>query len=198
MAQQLPQSEWSHWFDADTMDDGRTKLSIEASEEQRASLKSRLDVQDIKSLTADLTLDKVQGGNTIHIVGTFTADIEQECVVSGDPVHTKLTEGFEAWYADYDSAIPLAKIRQDKIIEKGGREIKMPEEYESPEPFVDGKIDLGELVVQHLSLAINPYPHAEGVVYEKGDDNIQKPVKLKNPFAGLKEWKDKFGGGEGA
>ena len=61
----------------------------------------------------------------------------------------------------------------------------------NPEAIIDGYIDAGELVTQYLSLALNPYPHAEGVKYELGDDNEEaiKP-KLDNPFAALKEWKN--------
>ena len=67
-------------------------------------------------------------------------------------------------------------------------------EQEDPEKIIGGKIDLGEVVTQHLSLAIDPYPHKEGVKYEYGDDEPEKvPEAFKNnPFAALKDWKSKL------
>src|SRR3546814_17044110 len=50
-----------------------------------------------------------------------------------------------------------------------GPPVEMPVEVEftladedPPEPFENGCIDLGEIVVQHLAVALDPYPRAPG------------------------------------
>ena len=60
--------------------------------------------------------------------------------------------------------------------------------------MIEGQIDLGELAVQHLILAIPPYPKKEGAAYQYSDEAIKpaedSPLK-KNPFEALKDWKEK-------
>ncbi len=185
--------EWSHFIDADDVTGEKLRLSITPDKEARKNLVRRLGVLSFETLKADLILQREQGGMVVHVTGHVRATLKQSCVVTLDPVNAKVDEDFEAWFADPDQAIALAKVKHDQQIKAGG-ETPILEEYEDPEPIIDGKIDLGELVTQHLSLAINPYPHAEGVRYEYGDDEPQKvPEAFKNnPFAALKDWKAKL------
>ena len=69
----------------------------------------------------------------------------------------------------------------------------MIDEKDDPEPIVDGLIDIGELVTQHLSLQLDPFPHKEGEHFETGDESfVQRPnEERQNPFAGLKALKEK-------
>lgn len=190
---EILESEWSHYIDAEEVTAEKLRLSITPDKEARKNLVRRLGVLNFDTLKADLVLQREQGGMVIHVSGHITATLQQSCVVSLDPVETKVNENFEAWFADQDQAIALAKVKHDQQAKMNG-ETPILEEQEDPEPIVDGKIDLGELVTQHLSLSINPYPHAEGVHYEYGDDEPQKvPEAFKNnPFAALKDWKAKL------
>jgi hypothetical protein len=59
---------------------------------------------------------------------------------------------------------------------------------DEPEPIVEGRIDLGEAVVQHLAVNLDPYPRAPGarlpdLATEDG------PVR-ENPFAALQRLRD--------
>ena len=66
------------------------------------------------------------------------------------------------------------------------------EEKEDPEPVVNGYIDLGEVVTQFLSLALDPYPHKEGVTHDLTDEDAdieRKTRKIENPFAKLEAMK---------
>ena len=145
-----------------------------------------------------MTLERDTGSMVIHVMGHIDAKITQSCVVTLEPIETTISENFEAWYADPAAAVSLTRARHDRQASKGSKEMPVLDERDDPEPVIDGKIDIGELVTQYLSLAIDPYPHKEGVRYEKGDDE-SGPVKSdlqKNPFAALKDWKNKPGGGD--
>jgi hypothetical protein len=183
-----PAPEWSFMVDADKVGSSDLKLSLKPNEEERKNLARRLGIKTLESLEADLSFAREAG--TIHVTGTLRADVKQECVVSGKPCPDHITEEFEAWYADKDKTVSLAKARHEKQVHKGGIETPILSEAEDPEPLIEGKIDAGELITQYLSLSINPYPHAEGVEYEHGDD-APPPPKLDNPFAALKDWKGK-------
>lgn len=185
-------SEWTHMFNTQKIDESAS-VSISPDDETRIRLAKRVGVLSLDSLKADIKLENEQGGRVVHVTGKITADITQNCVVSMDPIKTHIEDEFEAWFAGEGQAVSLAKARQKKMIEKGNREMPVIEERDDPEAMIDGKIDLGELVTQHLSLSIDPYPRAKEAHYEIGDDtpNAATGVSFKNPFAALKDWKAK-------
>ena len=185
--------EWSEFFDVTHIKDSGNHINIEASQEQRQNLARRFGIVSIENLTAKLHLKQEKPNQFIKITGPFEATITQNCVITAEPVTTTITENLESWYANPDQIVSLEKARREKAI-KDGEEIPMLEEHEDPEPFNEGFIDLGELVAQHLSLSIPPYPRADGAEYDGPilDAGEQEPA-FDNPFAKLAEWKDKLG-----
>jgi uncharacterized metal-binding protein YceD (DUF177 family) len=183
-------SEWSYLVDDAEVEDKPLRLSISPDDTQRHELLKRLGVKEIPRLKVDFVLRRVN--QIVYVTGALDAVIIQDCVVTLEPIETRIRDEFDAWFADPDKAVSLAKARRERQLQKGNNEMPMLDESEDPEPLRDGKVDLGELATQYLSLSINPYPHAEGVVFEVGDD---KPAAVasearKNPFAALKDWKD--------
>ena len=194
--------EWSHLIDSEDIDATPQKLEISAGEEERALLARRLDVMALDSLRADVNVVREKGSMIVHVSGILKAKITQSCVVTNDPVESDIEEKFEGWFADPAQAVSFAKARRDRLIETGQGDFPVLSEQEDPEAIIDGQIDLGELVTQYLSLAIDPYPHAQGARYEVGeagddDDEARQGGDIgKNPFAALKDWKEKQGGGD--
>ncbi len=188
----LSEQEWSHFFDIDDLERNRpTELIIEADEEERADLSRRFVVEGMKSVTANLTLQKTAG--IIHVKGRFTTLVTQKCVVSTDDFDTELSESVEGWFADKESTVSFAVAKKERDVVKHQAEVQILDEKDDPEPIIEGRIDLGELVAQHISLAIPSYPHKEGVKFEVGDEDIQLDAKSplrKNPFEALKDWKE--------
>lgn len=182
----LPHSEWSVWFDTDTLDDKPVTREISADEDARAALARRLNVGGIERLSATLTITPTAGG-AVEVAGTMEADLAQTCVVTLEPLAIKVRESVEGWFTDRAKTVSFAKARQDRDTKKGHVEVEMLAEQEDPEDMTEGHIDLGELVTQHLSLAIDPYPHKEGAAFEVGDDAPPKPAK--SPFEVLKTLK---------
>jgi uncharacterized metal-binding protein YceD (DUF177 family) len=188
------ETEWSYFFDINDVVNGKLSLTISPDDEARARLAQRLGVMSVDSLKAELKILNPKSSMMVHIIGKIDAELTQACVVTLEPLAAEVHEDFEAWFADPDNAVPLAKARKERQAEKGHQEVPMLDESEDPEPIIDDKIDLGELVTQHLCLMIDPYPHAEGVVFEVGDDQQKDfTASVNNPFAALKDWKDKLG-----
>ena len=154
----------------------------------------RLGLLALDSLQADLAVNRDPGSLVVHVRGRIDAIVRQACVVTTEPVESNISESFEAWFADPEAAVSFAKARHNRQAMRGHGEVPLLDESEDPEPIMDGKIDLGELVTQHLSLFIDPYPHAEGAQYEKGDDSAEETSSeiRKNPFGALQSWKDKL------
>ncbi|MCD8496850.1 MAG: DUF177 domain-containing protein [Alphaproteobacteria bacterium] len=189
--------EWSYLVEEDRAGTDVTDLKLSPSAEEVEALCKRLNLLSLDNMRAHITLERQSGGMVVHVKGRFTADITQACVVSLEPVASHLDEKFEGWFANSEQAVMLNKARRDRQNADG--EAPMLEEKDDPEPIVNGHIDLGELITQYLSLAIDPYPHAPGmgsgdeddaVVY--GDSNPGADIR-RNPFAALKNWK---GGGD--
>lgn len=185
--------EWSYPVRVDEIV-GRLKLRISPQDSDRARLVQRLGLLSLDELEADVALARESGQMKVHVTGQLRARLRQSCVVTLDPVEDEIEENFEAWFADPDLAVTLAKVKHDRLVKKGRVEVPLLDELDDPEPIFDGKIDIGELVVQFLSLAINPFPQAKGVSSEEGEAPVRASVgETSNPFAALKDWKVRQG-----
>lgn len=198
-ANTIVETEWSHFWDIDSMEGSAESLTISPNADEKQRLCQRLALESIEALEAQIKIEHSNGAASYHVHGKIHAEVTQACVVTLDPVASTIDEEFDAWFADPDSAVSIAKVRHEKDMERGHGEVEMLDEHDDPEAIVDGKIDLGEVVTQFLSLSIEPYPRAEGVDAEeivkvKGANSDDEPVN--NPFAALKDWKDKLTGEE--
>ncbi len=144
-----------------------TPLRIEASADECAAIARRLDILAVKTLVAALTAVREDSGD-ISVYGSVSADVEQACVVSLEPVAEQVKVDISQRFT----------VRADE--EEG--------EDEDPfEPIVDDEIDIGEVIVQNLALALDPYPRAAGAVFEPVDDDEGVP---SGPFAALAQLRD--------
>ena len=187
-------SEWTYLFDVEDVDENVTTVDIRPDDEERKNIARRLKVESVDALTADVKLHRPPGDRAVQVEGRLRADVVTNCAVTLEPLVQNVEETFEAWYADANDEASFAKAQHDKKAQVSGAELELLDEKDDPEPLVDGCVDLGELVVQYLSLAIDPYPQKEGVAYDgpKVDDTKEAGSDLKNnPFEKLKELRDK-------
>ena len=110
------------------------------------------------------------------IAATWSQAAVQTCVVTLEPMDTAVEDDFQAVFA------PAAMLEPDS----GELEIGLSDE-DGPEPMEGGRIDLGELVAQHLSLALDPYPRKPDAAYTAVAEGAadEEPAK-PSPFAVLK------------
>lgn len=99
--------------------------------------------------------------------GTLEAQIVQSCVVTLEPVESAVSEPVEAIF---DPAVGRAKAsgrRQDDAVgtarQAADHAIVVDVEDDIIEPIENGRLRFGDLVFETLSLALDPYPHAQGV-----------------------------------
>jgi uncharacterized metal-binding protein YceD (DUF177 family) len=185
--------EWPHNIKLDEIGTKTRHRNIEASAQECVDVARRLNVQAIKDFKAALVIQPLSGKNIIYVSGTFEAEVSQLCSLSDELVVTKTSEPVEGWFGVPGAVVSLDKVRREKKHNQEAHpEVEMKPEEEEPEPIIDGAIDLGELVVQHLSLAIDLYPQVESLDREEVQTVAQaeEPSALrKNPFAALKDWK---------
>lgn len=186
-------SEWSYTVDVDDVGSEPKTYNFKASAQERTDLARRMGLVSIEAAQASVTVQRASG--VIHAIGTIRAAVTQSCVVSLAPVPAEIEDEFEGWFGDKASALSFAKARNDREAKKSHTEIEVLEEAVDPEPIVNGKIDLGELATQYMSLALDPYPRAEGVssqyIVPEGEKDKEGAELRRSPFEALKDWKEK-------
>lgn len=171
----------------DTIDTKGFQETLTATSEECIALANRFEVLAVRDLTANVEIKQESAKTTYHVTGTLNATVVQECVVSGQEIENNIKEDFDAWFTDESKIASFAHARQEK--DEEGDEHEMRDESDDPEKITNGVIDVGEVVAQYLSLAIDPYPHATGI--DEGDYIETKPEDKPNPFAKLAVLKEK-------
>ena len=144
----VPVPEFSRPIAADQIGPRDTEREIAANEAERRRLAERFGLLALDRLAATLRLDR-GGGGLIHVHGRLEADVVQACVVTLEPVRSQIRESFTVAFGAGRSA-PDGEVVIDV------------DEEDPAEELTDGRIDLGEVVAQQLSVALDPYPRAPG------------------------------------
>lgn len=139
--------------------------TVEATQDELAAVAKRLDLPALHSLTARLHVLPWRGG--LKVRGSLRADIEQLSVVSLEQFRSKVEYDIERYF-----------IAEKRASADSG---------EDADPIENGKIDIGEVVVETLALELDPYPRRAGEIFNLSEsaDDQQRP----NPFDLLKQLK---------
>ncbi|MHC8493703.1 YceD family protein [Thalassospira sp. SM2505] len=184
--------EFSRIVKTDEQVSAKEKLLIEANEKERAALAKRFELVSIDSLTAELTISTASNGE-VTVRGPMNAEIVQNCVATLEPVPEVIEDTVEVLFSPHVSEEDLPSNPDD--LEDLSEEELMAL-LDQPEPLVDGKIDVGEVVAQFLAVAMNPYPRKEDAELPTSVKTEEEAAEEKrpNPFAqlaGLKEQLEK-------
>jgi uncharacterized metal-binding protein YceD (DUF177 family) len=168
----VPQAEFSRLIAADQIGPQETEREIVANAAERARLAERFGLLALDRLTASVSLKRGRGG-LIEVRGRLEAEVVQACVVTLEPVRSRLSESFSVAFGSGRAAAGVVVIGL--------------EDADPPEELIEGRIDLGEMVAQQLAVALDPYPHAPGAE-EKPQSSIPGESggeKTASPFAVL-------------
>jgi uncharacterized metal-binding protein YceD (DUF177 family) len=160
---------------ADLPQNRPTVFEIRPPAETLAGLAADLDLIAIKKLTFSGEIHSF-GKNDWELVGTLGATVSQPCVVTLDPVITRIDENIERRF--------LANM-PDLITEDN--EVEMPED-EDAEPL-KSEIDLLLVIQEALALNIPQFPRAAGAelkesVFTEAGKKAMTDEDAR-PFAGL-------------
>lgn len=124
--------------------------NIEATSAECAALSARFGLKELEYFRARLSIRRVAGGDMVRLEGHIEAEVTQTCVVSLQNVHSHIETDFETFFSEDGKT-------DDEI------DFTLEGAENTPEPLVNGMIDLGEVAAQYLSLELDPYPRAPGV-----------------------------------
>jgi uncharacterized metal-binding protein YceD (DUF177 family) len=125
----------------------------------------RLRIPAVSSLEATLYAHPGSRGRLIEVEGTLRASVTQTCAVTGENFDSTIVDQIKALYGE----------------EVPGAEPDPQSDWDDIEPIENGEIDIGELAVQHLALALDPYPRKPGAVLT----GLEEGEKPRNPFSVL-------------
>lgn len=163
-------------------------VKINASPDECAALAQIWNVLGVKDLSADVRLTRWKRDG-IKVFGSIIASLEQQCVISLNPLETKVEETFESHFVPENSRLarPDHRADQELIID-----IDSPD---SPDTFSGHTIDIGSVVAEFTAMNIDPYPkRADAQLDPKYllNDQVLND-KPRSPFAALQKIKDKLG-----
>lgn len=159
-----------------------THFKLAPNAPQRLALAAELNVTAVSSLTFTGAIIP-RGRSDFDLTGTLTATVEQPCVLTLQPVVTRLTETVERRY--------IAGLEWPQ-----GEDVEMPEDV-SEEPLGE-VIDVGAVATEEMLLALPPYPRAPGAELAPAAAAPEGVAPLRDadlrPFAGLAALRDSLTG----
>ena len=160
---------------ADLTDAPEHRIDIMTTAAEREALAARYGIVTLDALQAQLTVRSDVAGEIV-VEGHLQADVVQECVVTLEPVDETIATSFDQRYT-LTSTKPVADLMIG------------PEDSEPPEPLIGDSIDLGELVAEFLSLALNPYPRAPDA--DAQAEQYRPEAPSGGPFAALAKLRER-------
>lgn len=170
---------------ADLTPSSRHAFRIDPESSARNTLAEELGITSIKKLRFEGVVEP-SGKNDWKLTGQLGATVVQPCIVSLEPVTTRIDEQVDRLY--------LANAPDDP----DGEEIEIPED-DTIEPL-PATIDFADLMAEALALALPQYPKVEGAEVESTTFTEPGATAMSDddakPFAGLAGLKAKLEGGD--
>jgi uncharacterized metal-binding protein YceD (DUF177 family) len=157
------------------------EVSIEINRAERDTIARLLDLVALDDLRFTFRIQR-RGEGRLALSGTLEAAATQTCVVSLEPVASRLEVPVEVEFWPRH----LIEDRAETVDEAANHGT-----LDWPEPIVDGKIDLGPVVYETFVTGLDPYPKREGVSFEWSEPGAESGSedKPESPFAALKQLK---------
>lgn len=165
---------WPWSVTVDQIPETGLQVAFEATEGQRATLATVAGLRSIARAAAAFDLSRASGGK-VHLTGRVTARVGQTCVVTLDPIENDIDEPVDLMFAP-EADIP----RMATMVDDTAESEDIPD---SPEPIINGVIDLGRVATDVLFLGIDPYPRKRNAVFEQPAIAVDPE---DHPFAALK------------
>ena len=152
-----------------------TPFTLRPDKETCAAIAEELGIDRLTRLEFSGRVE-AEGSDGWMLKGGLTARVVQPCVITLKPVETALKTQVERHYTPHFTA-------------PEGEEVEMPDDALEP---LSQFIDLTEVMIEELTLALPEYPRARGAELP-GEPEESPETESRRPFAGL----DKLLKGEG-
>jgi hypothetical protein len=164
----------THPYELGRLSQAGDEVTIAPGKEDLERIANWAGIDAVDSLTAKIELRKLTA-TRFAFDADFVAGIVQSCVVTLEPVRTRIERRFSR-------DLLLTPTAQHPV-----KEIDIaPVDEDGREEIASLRYDLAVPVLEELALAIEPYPRAPGVAFEPPPDPDAAEV---HPFAALESLK---------
>ncbi|MFT3731301.1 MAG: DUF177 domain-containing protein [Hyphomicrobium sp.] len=148
----------------------------EATADELGRIAKALDILSVADLSSHYRIVAISGG-AYRLSGSISANVEQACVVSLEPVRGAVKAAFDVeFWPDLKS-----EESEEEASILSGSDVELLEH---------GLIPVGRIVFETLSASLDPYPRREGAEFDWKDPKVEEPG-AHSPFATLAKLKDK-------
>jgi uncharacterized metal-binding protein YceD (DUF177 family) len=166
---------WTRTVRLHELDRGPVKVKLEPDTDQRVKIAKDLGLRALAALNGEITVKPWLDGAEIR--GHFRGRVEQICSLTLEPFEQDVAGDIEVRVlaADSPNASP-----------DDGDEVELAPDAPDPPDVLEGDtIDLVAYLLEHLSLAIDPFPRKPGASFD-----YTPPTVEESPFAVLKNLKN--------
>lgn len=158
-------------------------VHFELGDYDRAKLEQTLELVALEDLAANLEVLPL-GQGSFRVLGKLSASVTQNCVLSLDPVMSVISEHIDVEFR------PRLSADAEKISAFSGdsddQDILTSKEVEG---YDAGKLELGALISEIVTSAIDSYPRKPGVQFASthggGVDQVAERSTTGSPFSKL-------------
>lgn len=155
---------------------GGLAVAVDPTPAERTALAAFNGLVAVATMTATVHLRPE--GTGIRVTGAVTADVVQTCVITTEPFEAALREPIDVLYVPAET---LEALRAARAARPPDDEENSPDE---PDLIENGRIDVGLLVAEHLTLGLDPYPKKHGATLDLPP--AAEPDPVASPFAVLR------------
>lgn len=157
-------------------------VTIAADGAECEQLARQWEIPKVNAFSAELVVQRWKRDG-VRLKGRVKADILQSCVVTLEPVASKIDEPIDAVFVPEGSKLARAPVAE------GGEMLLDPDGPDSPETFQGDTIDAGAVAAEYAAMAIDPYPRKDGIIFSGHVESTEEDDAKPSPFAALKDWK---------
>lgn len=139
--------EFSWPVPVEEIEEAESLYELEPGPAERDALARRFGLLGIPALRATVRLNRLKGGRFVRLRAAISGEAVQTCVVTLEPVPSKISEDIEILYDTQPDEAPDETVMVDE---------------DEPEPLEGEALDLGEIVAEEFALMLDPYPRAPG------------------------------------
>ena len=151
---------------------------VDASESERAAIAEAMKILSVKQFSATLSIVPLRGG--LRAQGHLDASVTQASVVSFEPVAETISEDIDRVF--------LPGPRESKPPTPGAEVFIDLENDDFPDHIDGPEVDLSDLLLETLALALDPYPRRPGESLDTLGVSVNDAEE--SPFAKLARLKD--------
>lgn len=155
------------------------EVDLSATPAECAALAKLNALPAVHALDAQLRVRRWRGDG-LEIDGELRASVRQICVATLDEFDSQLAEPVHMRFAPPRDETPHGKKRHEEATE-------ITLEEDPPDPLIGGAVDLGAVVAEFFTLALDPYPRKPGARFVEPLAEGDAPEI--SPFAGLRRLK---------